>query len=359
MTISAHLEGRHRPALAAKPTRIVARTYAEIGIAFARNPQDVGLSYAYTDSVPHSRSIAVAHIWEGVLPAVTTKFNADFSIDRAWTQKNIEAQIAAGVDGIIVCGSLGEASTLSLDEKLEVVDIAVDASRGRVPVLLTIAENSTLDGCRQAENGVKHGAAGYMVLPGLRYVSDRRETLNHFRMVAAASPLPIMVYNNPLAYGVDVTPKMFAELADEPKFVAIKESAGDVRRFTELINATGDRYAVFCGVDNLAMEAILMGAQGWVAGLVCAFPDETVAIFRLLKAGRIEEARAIYRWFAPLLALDVSTKLVQNIKLAEAIVGLGTEPVRPPRLPLAGDERREVEALIRRSIETRPALPTF
>ena len=165
----------------------------------------------------------MAHIWEGVIPAVTTKFNADFSIDRAWTKKNIEAQIEAGVDGIIVCGSLGEASTLSLDEKLDVLDIAVDASRGRVPVLLTIAENSTLDGCRQAERGASHGAAGYMVLPGLRYLSDRRETLNHFRMVADASPLPIMVYNNPLAYGVDVTPQMFAELAEEKKFAAIKE----------------------------------------------------------------------------------------------------------------------------------------
>lgn len=299
----------------------------------------------------------MAHIWQGVMPAVTTKFNADFSIDRSWTKKNIEAQIDAGVDGIIVCGSLGEASTLSLDEKLEVLDIAVDASRGRVPVLLTIAENSTLDGCRQAEAGAKHGAAGYMVLPGLRYLSDRRETLNHFRMVADASPLPLMIYNNPLAYGVDMTPEMFAEIADEAKIVAIKESCGDVRRVTDLINVVGDRYAILCGVDNLAMEAILMGAHGWVAGLVCAFPHETVAIYRLIRAGRLEEARTLYRWFAPLLALDVSAKLVQNIKLAEAIVGLGTEPVRPPRLPLAGAEREAVETLIRRAIETRPALP--
>lgn len=299
----------------------------------------------------------MAHIWQGVMPAVTTKFNADFSIDRGWTKKNIEAQIDAGVDGIIVCGSLGEASTLSLDEKLEVLDIAVDASRGRVPVLLTIAENSTLDGCRQAEAGAKHGAAGYMVLPGLRYLSDRRETLNHFRMVADASPLPLMIYNNPLAYGVDMTPEMFAEIADEAKIVAIKESCGDVRRVTDLINVVGDRYAILCGVDNLAMEAILMGAHGWVAGLVCAFPHETVAIYRLIRAGRLEEARTLYRWFAPLLALDVSAKLVQNIKLAEAIVGLGTEPVRPPRLPLAGAEREAVETLIRRAIETRPALP--
>jgi 4-hydroxy-tetrahydrodipicolinate synthase len=291
------------------------------------------------------------------MPAVTTKFNADFSIDRDWTKKNIEAQIDAGVDGIIVCGSLGEASTLSLDEKLEVLDIAVDASRGRVPVLLTIAENSTLDGCRQAEAGARRGAAGYMVLPGLRYLSDRRETLHHFRTVANASPLPLMIYNNPLAYGVDMTPEMFAEIADEAKIVAIKESCGDVRRVTDLINVVGDRYAILCGVDNLAMEAMLMGAHGWVAGLVCAFPHETVAIYRLIRAGRLDEARTLYRWFAPLLALDVSAKLVQNIKLAEAIVGLGTEPVRPPRLPLAGAEREAVETLIRRAIETRPALP--
>jgi 1-pyrroline-4-hydroxy-2-carboxylate deaminase len=297
--------------------------------------------------------------WKGVLPAVTTKFHEDFSVDREWTRKNIEAQIDAGVEGIIVCGSLGEASTLSLDEKLEVLDVAVEAAQGRVPVLLTIAENSTHDGCRQAERGAKHGAAGFMVLPGLRYLSDRRETLHHFRTVAKASPLPLMIYNNPLAYGVDMTPEMFADIADEPKIVAIKESCGDVRRVTDLINEVGERYQILCGVDNLAMEAMLMGAHGWVAGLVCAFPRETVAIYRLLKQGRIDDALKIYRWFAPLLALDVSPKLVQNIKLAEAIVGLGTEYVRLPRLPLAGEERKTVESLICRSIETRPALPAF
>ncbi len=301
----------------------------------------------------------MATTWKGVLPAVTTKFHEDFSIDRAATAKNIEAQIEAGVDGVIVCGSLGEASTLSLDEKLEVLDIAVEAARGRVPVLLTIAENSTLDGCRQAERGASHGAAGYMVLPGLRYLSDRRETLHHFRTIAKASALPLMIYNNPLAYGVDMTPDMFAEIADEAKIVAIKESSGDVRRVTDLFNAVGERYSILCGVDNLAMEAMLMGAHGWVAGLVCAFPRETVAIYRLVQQGRVAEALKIYRWFAPLLALDVSSKLVQNIKLAEAIVGLGTEPVRPPRLPLAGDERKAVESLIRKAIETRPALPAI
>jgi 4-hydroxy-tetrahydrodipicolinate synthase len=299
----------------------------------------------------------MATAWKGVLPAVTTKFHENLGIDHASTKKNIEAQIEAGVDGIIVCGSLGEASTLSLDEKLEVLDAAVEAAQGRVPVLLTIAENSTLDGCRQVERAAKHGAAGYMVLPGLRYLSDRRETLHHFRTIAQASPMPLMIYNNPLAYGVDMTPEMFAEIADEPKIVAIKESCGDVRRVTDLFNEVGERYSILCGVDNLAVEAMLMGAHGWVAGLACAFPHETVAIYRLVKQGRIGEALKIYRWFAPLLALDVSPKLVQNIKLAEAIVGLGTEHVRPPRLPLAGEERRVVESLIRKAIETRPALP--
>jgi 4-hydroxy-tetrahydrodipicolinate synthase len=299
----------------------------------------------------------MAYVWQGVFPAVTTKFHADGSLDAEWTAKNIEAQIAAGVDGIITCGSLGEASTLSLEEKREVLKIAVKTAAKRVPVLQTVAENSTRDACTAAKHAAESGAAGLMVLPGLRYVSDRRETIHHFRTVAAATPLQIMVYNNPLAYGVDATPEMFAELADEPKFVAIKESCGDVRRITDLINLVGDRYAIFCGVDDLAMEAQLMGSVGWVAGLVCAFPRETVVIYQLVKAGRIEEARAIYRWFAPLLHLDVSTKLVQNIKLAEAMVDLGTEHVRGPRLPLAGEERARVTAVIKQALATRPVLP--
>lgn len=295
--------------------------------------------------------------WRGVFPAVTTKFHADESLDDTAFATNLEAQIEAGIHGIIVCGSLGEASTLSLAEKQHVLKSAVKAAKGRVPVLLTVAENRTRDACEAAAQAEANGAAGIMVLPGLRYVSDRRETLAHFRDVAASSSLPIMVYNNPLAYGVDMTPEMFAEIADEPKFIAIKESSGDVRRITDLINLLGDRYALFCGVDDLAMEAQLMGATGWVAGLVCAFPRETVAIHHLIKANRIVEAREIYRWFSPLLHLDVSTKLVQNIKLAEAMTGLGTEHVRRPRMPLAGDERRAVEGIIRAALAKRPALP--
>ena len=196
-----------------------------------------------------------------------------------------------------------------------------------------------------------------MLLPAMQYVADRRETLQHLRTVAAAADRPIMIYNNPVAYGVDVTPEMFAELADEPKFVAIKESSENIRRITDIFNAVGERYQLFCGVDDLALEALLLGAHGWLAGLVNAFPRETVVLYELARAERLEEARALYRWFMPLLHLDVSTKLVQNIKLAEAMTGLGTEYVRAPRLPLAGEERKRVESVIAHALADRPALP--
>lgn len=300
----------------------------------------------------------MAHLWKGVFPAVTTKFTADGDLDLDGTFRHIAWQIECGADGIIVCGSLGENSTLAFDEKLAVLDVAIKAAEGRVPVLLTVAEGTTRDACRMAKLAEERGAAGLMVLPGMRYVSDRRETIAHYRAVAAASSLPIMLYINPLAYVVDITPDMLAELADEPKFVAIKESTGDVRRVTQVINACGDRYAIFCGVDDLAMEEMAMGAVGWVAGLVTAFPKETVAIYKLVQAGRWEEARAIYRWFQPLLRLDISTKLVQNIKLAEAMEGVGTEHVRAPRLPLVGEERAQVEKIIRDAVAKRPKLPT-
>lgn len=295
--------------------------------------------------------------WKGVFPAVTTKFRPDLALDVPAMEKHFAWQLATGVDGLIVCGSLGENSVLTVDEKVEVLRIAVRVAKGKVPVLMTIAENTTAEGIALCARSAKEGADGFMVLPGMRYVSDRRETLAHFRAIAQASTKPIMVYNNPVAYGVDVTPEMFAELADEPKITAIKESSDNVRRVTDIINATGDRYAIFCGVDDLAMEAILMGACGWVAGLVDAFPEETVAIYRLLQEGRLEEARAIYRWFAPLLHLDVSKKLVQNIKLVEAMVGVGNETMRAPRLPLVGAEREAVEAIVKKALATRPTLP--
>jgi 4-hydroxy-tetrahydrodipicolinate synthase len=297
--------------------------------------------------------------WQGVYPALTTKFKPDYRLDVAAMEKHFAWQIERGVDGLIVCGSLGENSVLSVDEKLEVLRIAVRVSGGRVPVLMTVAEGSTAEGIALCERATREGTDGLMVLPGMRYVSDRRETLAHYRAIAKASAKPIMVYNNPIAYGVDVTPDMFEELADEPSIVAIKESSDNVRRVTDIISRTGARYAVFCGVDDLAMEAMLMGARGWVAGLVDAFPDETVAIYRLILDGRVDEARKIYRWFSPLLHLDVSRKLVQNVKLVESIVGVGTETVRPPRLPLVGEERAQVVALVEQALKTRPALPVL
>jgi dihydrodipicolinate synthase/N-acetylneuraminate lyase len=295
--------------------------------------------------------------WQGVYPAVTTKFRSDLRLDVAAMEKHFAWQIDSGVNGLIVCGSLGENSVLATDEKLEVLRTAVRVSARRVPVLQTIAEGSTAEGIALCERSAREGADGFMVLPGMRYVSDRRETIAHYRAIAQASAKPIMVYNNPVAYGVDVTPDMFGELADEKAIVAIKESSDDVRRVTDIINQTGDRYAIFCGVDDLAMEAMLMGACGWVAGLVDAFPRETVAIYRLIIGGKLEEARRIYRWFAPLLHLDVSRKLVQNIKLVESIVGVGTEAVRPPRLPLVGQEREEIIAIVKQALATRPVLP--
>jgi 4-hydroxy-tetrahydrodipicolinate synthase len=299
----------------------------------------------------------MAHLWTGVFPAVTTKFHADESLDLAGTVNHIKWQLECGADGIIVCGSLGEASTLTADEKITILKAAKEVA-GNKPVLLTVAEDSTRAAAALAQAAHAAGADGIMLLPAMRYVSDARETLNHYQRVADASPLPIMIYNNPIAYGVNITPEMYAEMAAEPKYVAIKESSGDIRTLTNVINAVGSRFAIFSGVDDLALESIVMGADGWVAGLVVAFPKETVAIYKLAKAGRVEEARAIYRWFAPLLHLDVSMKLVQNLKLCEAMVGVGTEHVRAPRLPLVGAERERVAAVIEAGLEARPQLPT-
>jgi 4-hydroxy-tetrahydrodipicolinate synthase len=295
--------------------------------------------------------------WAGVFPAVTTKFKEDDSLDIACIEHNLDAQIEAGVHGLIVTGSLGENQVMSADEKQVVLKTAVRVSDKRVPVLAGVAETSTKAACLAIERGAVNGADGFMVLPAMLYAADRREALRHFRTVARSTSMPLMIYNNPVSYRVDVTPEMFVELAELPNIVALKESSDNVRRITDIINLTGDRYAIFTGVDNLALESLLIGAVGWVAGLVCAFPRETVVLYELVRAGRIQEAIALYRWFHPLLDLDVHVKLVQNIKLAEAIVGLGTEHVRAPRLPLAGEERARVESIIRRAIATRPALP--
>jgi 4-hydroxy-tetrahydrodipicolinate synthase len=294
--------------------------------------------------------------WTGVFPAVTTKFATDDSLDFGAMEMHWEAQIRAGVHGLVVLGSLGENGTLSADEKFQILSRAVRVSARRVPVLTGVAETTTSGACRFAEAAARSGADGLMVLPPMQYVTDPRETTHHLRAVAGTTELPVMIYNNPVAYHVDITPEMFAELADEPRFVALKESSDDVRRITDIIRLTGNRYRVFVGVDNLAMESLLMGAVGWVAGLGCAFPRETVALYNLITAGRLDEARQLYRWFAPLLRLDTHTKFVQYIKLAEAMTGIGSEFVRPPRLVLSGEERHKVEDIIADAIRTRPAV---
>jgi 4-hydroxy-tetrahydrodipicolinate synthase len=296
------------------------------------------------------------HPWQGVFPALTTPFTPAQELDLPALERQVDGQIAAGVHGLVVLGSLGEQSALSPAEKLEVIRVAAGTARARVPVLAGVAETTTAAACRFVGDAARQGADGFMVLPPMQYAPDRRETLQYFRTVAQAATRPLMIYNNPVAYRTDITPAMFAELAEIPAFVALKESSDNVRRVTDIINRTGDRYRIFTGVDNLAMESLLMGAAGWVAGLVCAFPTETVELHRLVTAGRLAEALTLYRWFAPLLALDTEVKFVQYIKLAEAITGRGSEQVRAPRLPLVGEERDRIEAVIRTALAHRPAI---
>jgi 1-pyrroline-4-hydroxy-2-carboxylate deaminase len=297
--------------------------------------------------------------WNGVFPALTTKFTPQDSIDLPMFGTNLQAQIEAGINGAIIGGSLGEASTLTLEEKEALVKFAVEKAGRRIPVLLNIAEGSTREAIKQAALAEKWGAAGLMLLPPMRYKSDHRETVTFFKAVAAATDLPIMIYNNPIDYKIDVTLHMFEELITMPNIEAVKESTRDVSNVTRLINQFGDRIKILCGVDTIAIEELLMGAVGWVGGLVCAFPAETVAIYRLVKAGRIEEALEIHRWFLPLLELDLHSKLVQYIKLAETETGLGTEYVRAPRLTLIGNERERVLTIIREGLANRPALPKY
>ena len=292
--------------------------------------------------------------WRGVFPAATTQFNDDQSLDLDATGGHINRLIEGGVHGIVMLGTVGETGALEADERRAVLKAAVEAAGGRVPVLAGVAEGSTAAACRFAAEAQNIGIDGLMVLPAMVYKSDPRETMAHFRAVARAGSLPVMCYNNPVSYGVDITPSMFAELADEPALAAIKESSDDVRRITDIANACGERYVLFCGVDDLALEAALVGAVGWVAGLVNAFPEESVRLWELATAGRWGEARALYRWFTPLLHLDCHVKLVQYIKLAQAMAGLGSETVRAPRLTLAGEERERIAAIIRTALETRP-----
>ncbi len=295
--------------------------------------------------------------WSGVFPAITTQFKKDQSLDLEATAHHAEVLIQSGVSGIIFLGSLGENQPLLPQEKRLVIEAMVRAVNGRVPVLSGVAETSTAEACRYARDVEKLGVDGIMLMPAMLYKGDPRETLAHFRTVARASELPIMIYNNPLSYANDLTPELFAELASEKKFVALKESSGDVRRITDLHNTVGDRYALFTGVDNLALEASILGIDGWVAGSGIAFPAENQYFWELTRRGQWDLARAIYRWFTPLLHLDVSPKFVQYIKLAVQETGLGREFVRAPRLALAGEERKRVLKIIHDGIKNRPKIP--
>lgn len=294
--------------------------------------------------------------WKGVFPALTTKFTKDDKIDFDLFDKNLQAQLAAGVEGVILGGTLGEASVLSNEEKFDLVKFTVDKVQGKVPVVMNIAEGSTREAVKLAEEAAKCGAKGLMMLPPMRYKSDHRETVAYYRVVASSTNLPIMVYNNPVDYKIEVTLDMFAELAEEKNIQAVKESTRDVSNVTRMINRFGNRFKILCGVDTLAMEELVLGADGWVAGLVCAFPRETVAVYKLTKANQLAEALKIYRWFLPLLELDLHSKLVQYIKLAEQEAGIGSENVRAPRLTLVGEERERILKLIRDGIKNRPQL---
>jgi 4-hydroxy-tetrahydrodipicolinate synthase len=297
--------------------------------------------------------------WKGVFPAITTKFTSYDQLDLSLFERNLELQLKSGIDGIILGGTLGEASVLSTEEKETLVKFTIDKVNGKIPVVINIAEGSTKEALNQIDFAVKWGAQGLMLLPPMRYKSDHRETVTYFKTLANSTDLPIMIYNNPIDYKIDVTIAMFEELLSCSNITAVKESTRDVTNVTRLINRFGNRLRILCGVDTLAMEELCLGADGWVAGLVCAFPAETVAIYRLVKAGKLKEATAIYRWFMPLLELDIHPKLVQYIKLAEQEAGFGSELVRAPRLVLEGEERVRILDVIHTGLKNRPILPEY
>jgi 4-hydroxy-tetrahydrodipicolinate synthase len=297
--------------------------------------------------------------WKGVFPAVTTKFTSDDQLDLKAFQFNIQTQMEAGVHGIILGGSLGEASTLTSSEKETLIKATLEVVEGKIPVVLTIAEQSTKGAIESVKAANESGIEGFMALPPMRYKADDRETISFFKKIAQSTDLPIMIYNNPVDYKILVTLDMFEELSAFGNIQSVKESTRDLSLVTKMINRFGDRFKILCGVDPLAYESLALGADGWVAGLVCAFPYETMAIYHLMEQGRYREALEIYRWFSPLLELDIHPKLVQYIKLAEVATGLGTEHVRAPRLPLIGAERQRILSVIHESIAIRPALPTW
>ena len=292
--------------------------------------------------------------WEGVMPAITTQFKKDFTLDLEAFKNNLKAQINAGVHGIILGGTLGEASTLSEEEKSQLLKTSLESVGEKLPVVMNIAEQTTAKAVALAEQAEAEGAHGLMLLPPMRYKATDQETVSYFSSVATSTSLPIMIYNNPIDYKIEVTLDMFEELSKYQNINAVKESTRDTTNITRMINRFGDRFKILCGVDTIAMECLMMGASGWVAGLVDAFPEETIALYAYCKAGEWEKARHLFRWFLPLLELDISPQLVQNIKMCEASTGLGTGFVRPPRKPLSGNTREQVAQTIKSALESRP-----
>lgn len=300
-----------------------------------------------------------ANSWQGVFPALITPFTKDDKIDLKQFETNVNAQVEAGVDGIVIGGSLGESSTLSAQEKKDLLIFGKELVGDNIPVVINIAEQSTKAAMEEVNSAQKYGADGLMVLPPMRYKADEREALEYFKTIAAATSLPIMVYNNPHDYKIEVTLHMFDELIGYDNIQAVKESTRDVTNVTRLKNRFGNRIKILCGVDTLALEELAAGADGWIAGLGNAFPRETVAIYRLMAAGYYKQALDIYRWFLPLLELDIHPKLVQYIKLAAMQTELGTEYVRAPRLLLEDNEKQHVLGIINKALSLRPELPEY
>ncbi|MFV3412003.1 dihydrodipicolinate synthase family protein [Pseudomonas nitroreducens] len=295
--------------------------------------------------------------WSGVFPAVTTQFNDDYSVNLEATHQVISNLVRDGVSGLVVCGSVGENTSLSIEEKMAVTEVAKDASGGRVPVICGIAEFTSHGASQVAKAVQKVGVDGIMVMPALVYSSKPHETAAHFRSVATSTDLPVMVYNNPPIYKNDVTPDILISLADCENIVCFKDSSGDTRRFIDVRNEVGNRFILFAGLDDVVLESIAVGAEGWISGMSNVFPQEGETIFRLCKAGRYEEAMPIYEWLMPILHLDARPDLVQCIKLCEEIAGRGTALTRPPRLALQGADREHVETIMAKALANRPKLP--
>ena len=297
--------------------------------------------------------------WQGVYPAISTQFHADGSINYAANATMLQQLIADGIDGIIALGTVGENASLTATEKREFLQQTVKTVAGRIPVIAGCTEHSAGQAIDYIKAAEQIGVDGIMLLPAVVYRGTDREVLVHYQTVARATRLPIMIYNNPVSYGVDINLEMTALLAEEPNIVAIKESTTDTRRITELQSRFGERFQIFCGVDDIALESVLLGATGWISGLTNVFPRESVMLFKLARAGRIKEAREIYRWFMPLLRLDTIPTLVQCIKLAEQLLGRGSENVRLPRLALQGSEREYVEQVVAQALRSRPDLTSY